>query len=55
MLRKSIVAIKEINKGDIFSENNVGVKRPGGGLSPTKWFDILGKSSKKRYRKDDFI
>ena len=53
--RKSIVAIKEIYKGDIFSENNIGVKRPGGGLSPAKWFDVLGKSSKKRYRKDDFI
>jgi N,N'-diacetyllegionaminate synthase len=53
--RKSIVAIKEINKGDVFSENNIGVKRPGGGLSPTKWFEILEKTSKKRYRKDDFI
>ena len=53
--RKSIVAIEEINKGDVFSKNNIGVKRPGGGLCPTKWFEILGKTSKKRYRKDDFI
>ena len=53
--RKSIVAIEEINKGDVFSKNNIGVKRPGGGLSPTNWLVILGKSSKKRYRQHDFI
>ena len=53
--RKSIVALKKIYKNDIFSEKNLTVKRPGKGLSPMKFFNLIGKKSKKKYDKDDLI
>lgn len=53
--RKSIVALKNINKGDIFSETNITVKRPGKGLSPRLWDKVVGKKSKFNFKKDQFI
>jgi N,N'-diacetyllegionaminate synthase len=53
--RKSIVARNDINKGDLFSLKNLAVKRPAGGLSPTKYFKLIGKKSSKNYRKDELI
>jgi len=53
--RKSIVAIKEIRKGQFFSKKNIGVKRPGTGISPTKFYDILGKKAKKNFKYDEPI
>ena len=53
--RKSIVAIKKINIGDEFSLKNLGIKRPGIGMSPTKIFRLIGKKSKKEYKVDDLI
>ena len=53
--RKSIVAIKYIKKGDKFSEENLGIKRPGSGISPMKWKKILGKFSKRNYKIDQLI
>ena len=55
LIRKSIVAKKNIQKGEKFSTNNITTKRPEGGLSPTNWTKILGKKSKKNYFIDDFI
>lgn len=55
IVRKSIVAIKDINKGDKFTENNLSVKRPGGGISPVNYFKLIGKISKKNYKKDQQI
>lgn len=55
LIRKSIVALKHIKKGDIFSEDNITVKRPGFGLSPKKWHDVIGKKAKEQFNKDDFI
>jgi len=55
LVRRSIVAMKKINIGDKFTHKNIGVKRPGYGLSPMKYFDILGKHSKKNYKIDDLI
>ena len=55
VLRRSIVASKKIKKGQIFTLQNITTKRPSHGLSPTNWFKILGKKSKKNYSKDDFI
>ncbi len=52
---KSIVAIKNIAKGDIFSSINTSTKRPGTGISSIKFFDILGKKSKNNYKIDDLI
>lgn len=53
--RKSIVAEKDIKKGDIFSVKNICVKRPGTGISPLKWNDIIGAKSQKDYKEDDLI
>ena len=53
--RKSIVANKNIFKGELFSENNLTTKRPGSGISPMKWDQIIGKESKKNYKKNDLI
>ena len=53
--RKSIVAKKLIKKGDIFSEENLTVKRPGTGISPMQWDSLINKVSDKKYKKDDLI
>jgi N-acetylneuraminate synthase len=53
--RKSIVASKSINKGEIFTEKNITIKRPGLGISPMKWNQILKKKAKKKFDKDDLI
>ena len=53
--RKSIVAKKEIKKNQYFSEDNLCTKRPGYGISPMKWHEIIGKKSKKDYRIDEII
>ena len=53
--RKSIVAKKNILKGEIFTEENLTVKRPGSGISPMKWFEVLGISAKRDYCEDELI
>ncbi|MCZ8157121.1 MAG: N-acetylneuraminate synthase [Leptospira sp.] len=53
--RKSIVAKKNIKKGDIFTEENLSVKRPGNGISPMNWLEVLGKIALKDYQEDDLI
>jgi N,N'-diacetyllegionaminate synthase len=53
--RKSIVAAVNIDKGELLTENNITVKRPGDGLSPMLWNLILGKKADKKYSKDEFI
>ena len=55
IVRKSIVAKTKIKMGDVLSENNLAVKRPGGGISPMKWDDIIGTRAKKDYNEDEFI
>lgn len=55
VVRKSIVAIKPIKKGEIFSEENIGVKRPGTGISPMKWYEVIGKTAKKDFEIDEWI
>lgn len=53
--RKSIVASKYIKKGELFSNENLTAKRPGNGMSPMSWEQIIGKVSKKNYELDDLI
>ena len=53
--RKSIVAKKAINMGEIFTEKNLTIKRPGTGISPMRWDEIMGTKSKKDYTEDDLI
>jgi len=55
VVRKSIVAKKPIKKGERFSEDNLTVKRPGTGISPMEWDDIVGKRADKDYQPDDLI
>ena len=53
--RKSIVATKTIKKGDLFSAENLTVKRPGTGISPMQWDEVIGKTAKKDFKEDDLI
>ena len=53
--RKSIIAAKAIRKGDVFTEDNVTTKRPGSGLNPMRWFELLGKTAKHDYEEDYLI
>ena len=53
--RKSIVAIKDIPKGNKFNLENLGIKRPGSGLMPEKIYKILNKRSKSNIKYDDII
>ena len=53
--RKSIVATKEIHKGELFTEKNIGVKRPGTGISPMKWDEVIGKVSQQDFSEDELI
>ena len=53
--RKSLVAKKQINKGDIYNSNNLTVKRPGTGVSPMFWDQFLGKKASRNYDIDDLI
>ncbi len=53
--RKSIVASASIEKGEIFTAENITIKRPGTGISPMKWDEILGKTASKNYSTDDLI
>lgn len=53
--RKSIVAKKSIRKGQLLSEENITVKRPGDGISPMKWFDILGTAAIRDFEEDELI
>lgn len=53
--RKSIVARRQISKGEVFTEYNLAVKRPGDGISPMKWFEVLGKVSIRDFEEDELI
>jgi len=53
--RKSIVAAKEIKKGETLSENNLTVKRPGNGISPMMWDSVVGMPAKRDFHEDELI
>ena len=53
--RKSIVAATHISAGEIFTEENLTVKRPGGGISPMRWDEIIGSVSTRNYLPDEMI
>ncbi|KAF6246740.1 hypothetical protein C6990_06365 [Nitrosopumilus sp. b3] len=55
VLGKSIVVKIDVNKGDVFSEDNLEVKGPAKGLSPQFFYDILGKKSKRGIKKGNYI
>ena len=53
--RKSIVASAFIKQGEIFTEENITVKRPGTGISPMEWENVLGQRAKKDFQADGLI
>ena len=55
VVRKSIVAKKNIKKGDVLCEQNLVIKRPGNGISPMRWDNIIGTYATKNYSEDDLI
>ena len=55
VVRKSIVAAEDIKAGDIFSAKNLSVKRPGTGISPMQWDDLIGRHAGRAFKKDEMI
>lgn len=55
IVRKSIVAAKNIRKGESFSEDNITVKRSGGGISPMAWDTVMGKKAVRDIKEDERI
>ena len=53
--RKSVVAAKYILKGELLTEDKLTVKRPGNGLSPIHFWDLIGTSANQNYEKDSLI
>ena len=53
--RTSIVAFKKIKKGEVFTNKNLTIKRPGTGISPMKFYKVIGKIAKKKFSEDELI
>lgn len=53
--RKSIVASKNISKGELFTADNLTTKRPALGISPMFWDEVIGTAADRDYKQDDFI
>jgi len=53
--RKSLVAIQSIKAGELFSVDNITAKRPGTGISPMRWDEVLRQTAQKDYEKDELI
>lgn len=53
--RKSIVAARDIAKGEVFSEENLACKRPGGGISPMRWDEVVGQAATRAFVADELI
>ena len=53
--RKSIVAARDILEGEILTKEDLVVKRPGTGISPMKWDEIIGTIAQRDFSKDEAI
>ena len=53
--RKSIVALRNISKGELFTEDNIVPRHAGKGISPARWSDVLGKMAKRDFVEDEMI
>lgn len=53
--RKSLVARRAIQKGEPLTEENITAKRPGGGVSPMRWFEVLGTRAPRNFSEDEGI
>jgi N,N'-diacetyllegionaminate synthase len=55
VVRKSIVAARAIHAGEVFTAENLSTKRPGTGISPMRWDDVLGRRADRDYAQDELI
>lgn len=53
--RKSIIASRMIKKGELLTEENITTKRPGNGISPMRWYEILGTRAVRDFMEDEMI
>ena len=53
--RKSIVAARAIAAGEVFTAENLTTKRPGDGISPMRWYEVLGQTAKRDFAEDEKI
>lgn len=53
--RKSIVAKRSIKADEVFSEDNITTKRPGTGINPMRWNEVIGKKAVRDFEEDDLI
>ncbi len=53
--RKSIVASRDIAEGEELTEDNITVKRPGNGINPMRWYEVIGTKAIKSYKEDELI
>ena len=53
--RKSIIAARDIKAGELFTDDNLTAKRPGNGISPMRWDDVIGKTAKRDFMEDELI
>ena len=53
--RKSIVAAYDIKAGETFTEQNLTVKRPGNGISPMRWEEVIGTKAIRNFAEDELI
>jgi N,N'-diacetyllegionaminate synthase len=55
LVRKSIIAGMDIKKGDMLTENNITVKRPGIGINPMEWDNVIGRKAIHDFKEDELI
>lgn len=53
--RKSIVAARPIKMGEVLTEENITVKRPGNGISPMRWNEVIGSCAIKDFEEEEVI
>jgi N,N'-diacetyllegionaminate synthase len=53
--RKSIVAAKDIKRGELLTEENLTTKRPGSGISPMRWEEVIGTKAIRDFKEDELI
>lgn len=55
IVRKGIVASRDIARGEMLTEDNITVKRPANGISPMRWFEVLGTRAVRDFKEDELI
>ena len=53
--RKSIIAARTIKAGEIFTEENLTIKRPGNGINPMRWYEVIGTKAIRDFIEDELI